>query len=96
MYMHIMCIDLACRHIMCIALACMHILLLNFLVFILDNSLKFVPSYIKIQLHLAKIYWFVYCPKLHAHLHALCMHVCIYINTYTLTAIKLCAPFFKF
>ena len=55
--------------------ACMYLLLPMFSWFILDTFLIIVPSFIKIQLHLAEIWGFVFDPKLRAYFHTLCMHM---------------------
>ena len=55
-----------------VACACMHILVSNYFWCLLDTSRNILPSFIKIQLNLPKIWGFVFFPKLHACFHVLC------------------------
>ena len=56
----------------------------NFFWCLLDTFLNFVPSFMKIWLHLPEIWGFVFHPKLRARFHVLCVHarMCMRTNTF--------------
>ena len=60
---------------MCVACLCVHMKLPIFLWCTFDTTLIILPSFMKIRPHLPEIWRFVFCPKLCARFHVLCMHV---------------------
>ena len=53
---------------------CVHVSVPNFFWCFLDSSSNIVPRFINIWLHLLEIWGFVFCPKLRARFHVLCVH----------------------